>query len=439
MSPNRDEAIAALLARPGLREVFAALEGEETRVVGGAVRNALLGEAVADIDLAVAAPPDIVVRKAQRAGLRAVPTGIDHGTVTLILGGAHFEVTSLREDVETDGRWAKVRFGGDFAADAQRRDFTINSLSIDAHGQLYDYVGGLDDLAARRVRFIGDSLRRIAEDYLRILRFFRFSAWYGAGPLDADGLHACIVQRAGVRSLSRERLGGEMLKILASPRPCVVETMSKAGLLEFLHVAPWPARCRRLDAILVARRALLRETAGVGSDAVLLLGALAMHSEADAERLADALRLSRAQKKRLAGMARVAAAWRGATGAPSPDRLREQLFLQGPQAARDGLSLIHAESGAPAEDRDFVAADAFLLRTPTPKAPFAASDFLARGLRQGARLGAALKIAQAAWISAGFPQDPERVASLIDEACAKSAEESNWTGSAASGLNFEPK
>ena len=152
--------------------------------------------------------------------MRVVPTGIDHGTLTLIVDGAHFEITSLREDVETDGRRAKVRFGGDFAADARRRDFTINALSVDARGQLHDYVGGLDDLAARRVRFIGDPEQRIAEDYLRILRFFRFSACYGEGPLDRDGLHACIARREGIATLSRERLGGEMLKILASPR-CV--------------------------------------------------------------------------------------------------------------------------------------------------------------------------------------------------------------------------
>ncbi|MGP0104555.1 MAG: CCA tRNA nucleotidyltransferase, partial [Rhodoblastus sp.] len=173
--------IRLLLDRPALKKVFSALDGVETRVVGGAVRNALLGEPIADIDLAVAAPPEIVVEKAGRAGLRAVPTGIDHGTVTLVVDGAHFEVTSLREDVATDGRRAKVRFGEDFAADAQRRDFTINALSVDARGEIFDYVGGLDDLARRRVRFIGDPRRRIMEDYLRILRFFRFSACYGAG------------------------------------------------------------------------------------------------------------------------------------------------------------------------------------------------------------------------------------------------------------------
>jgi poly(A) polymerase len=405
-----------LLDRPALKRIFGALEGMEARVVGGAVRNALLGEPVADIDLAVAAPPEIVVEKAERAGLRAVPTGIEHGTVTLVLEGAHFEVTSLREDIETDGRRAKVRFGSDFAADAHRRDFTINALSVDARGEIFDYVGGLDDLARRRVRFIGDPRRRIAEDYLRILRFFRFSACYGEGPLDADSLAACIALRDGMAQLSRERLGGEILKTLSFPRSAtVVETMSQAGLLAFLPVAPWPARHRRLAAILAARNQ---------SDSLLSLAALALHSISDADRLSEALRLSRAQKRRLVRIAEVAAAWHGAAKAPAPAQLREQLFRHGAPAARDALLLIQAESPAGPNDHDFLAAEAFLRDTPAPQAPFAAADLLARGVRQGAGLGAALKRLQAAWIRAGFPHDPKRIATLIDAACATGAQES---------------
>lgn len=411
--------IRLLLDRPALKKVFSALEGVELRVVGGAVRNALLGQPVADVDLAVAAAPEIVVEKAERAGLRAVPTGIEHGTVTLVLDGAHFEVTSLREDVETDGRRAKVRFGSDFAADAQRRDFTINALSVDAQGRIYDYVGGLDDLARRRVRFIGDPRQRIAEDYLRILRFFRFSAGYGEGPLDPEGFAACIALRDGIDRLSRERLGGELLKTLSFPRSAaIIETMSQAGLLAFLDVAPWPARCLRLAAILSARNQ---------SDSLLSLAALALHSASDAERLSEALRLSRAQKRRLAKIAEIAAAWHGASAAPAPAQLREQLFLYGGGAARDALLLIQAESPAGANDQDFLAAEAFLRDTPAPRAPFAAVDLLARGVRQGAGLGAALKRLQAAWIRAGFPQDPKRIAALIDAACAAGPRESGWT------------
>jgi poly(A) polymerase len=413
-----------LLDRPTLKKVFGALEGVEARVVGGAVRNALLGERIADVDLAVAAAPEVIIEKAERAGLRAVPTGIEHGTVTLVLDGAHFEVTSLREDVETDGRRAKVRFGGDFAADAQRRDFTINALSVDAQGTIYDYVGGLDDLARRRVRFIGDPRQRIAEDFLRILRFFRFSAVYGDGPLDPQGFAACVALREGIERLSRERLGGEMLKTLSFPRSAaVIETMSQAGLLAFLHVAPWPARCRHLAAIFSARNQ---------SDPLLGLAALALHSADDAARLSDALRLSRAQKRRLAEIAEIAAAWHGAVEAPAPAQLREALFLRGAAVARDALLLIQAESRAEPDDPGFLAAEAFLRDTPAPRAPFAAVDLLARGVRQGAGLGAALKRLQADWIRAGFPQDPHRVAALIDAACARrphdsALRESGWT------------
>jgi len=201
------EAIRRLLDRAPLKKLFKALEGEEVRVVGGAVRNALLGVEVADIDLAAAAVPEVIAAKAEKAGLRVVPTGIEHGTLTLVFDDVHFEVTSLREDIETDGRRAKVRFGRDFEADALRRDFTVNALSVDAEGRLYDYTGGLKDLAERRIRFIGDPDKRIAEDFLRILRFFRFSAAYGAGPLDAAGFEACVALRAGLGALSRERIG----------------------------------------------------------------------------------------------------------------------------------------------------------------------------------------------------------------------------------------
>ena len=407
---EREQAVRALLDRPGLQKVFSALAGDEVRVVGGAVRNALLGEPVADIDLAVAAVPQDVLGKAEGAGLRVVPTGIDHGTLTLIVDGAHFEITSLREDVETDGRRAKVRFGGDFAADARRRDFTINALSVDARGQLHDYVGGLDDLAARRVRFIGDPEQRIAEDYLRILRFFRFSACYGEGPLDRDGLHACIARREGIATLSRERLGGEMLKILASPRSCaVVETMSAAGLLAFLGVAPWPARGRRVAAH--SRGARRRRRPAVAGRSCL----------------AQRLPIPNALPSRCAFRARKNAgspAWprspppgMAAATAPAPAQLREQIFRHGAQAARDGLILNQAEIAAAPDSPEFLAADGFLRDTPAPKPPFAATDLIARGIRQGAGLGDALKRLQAAWIRAGFPQDPKQIAGLIDEAC----------------------
>jgi len=405
------QAIADLLDHAELKKLFAALDGrgEEIRIVGGAVRNALLGAPVADMDVAATATPEAVQARAQAAGIRVLPTGIAHGTLTLLIDGVHFEVTSLREDVETDGRRATVKFGRDFEADALRRDFTINALSVDARGKLHDYVGGLDDLAARRVRFIGEPQQRIEEDFLRILRFFRFSAAYGAGPLDSAGLKACIRARAGLGFLSRERVGAEMLKLLiAAKAPFVVQVMAQAGLLAFLRVAPWPERLRNMAEAMPAANK---------PDSLLALAALALHHEGDAERLAEALRLSNAQQRRLRLMAQCAAPWRGATTAPEIEALRQASFLFRPQAARDALALVQAEKRrAPDQAAAFAAADNFLRDNLPPQPPFSGGDLLARGVLQGSALGGALKRLQALWIRAGFPQDPQIVAQLIDEA-----------------------
>src|SRR6202051_1074817 len=206
--------------------------GEEARVVGGAVRNALLKIPIGDFDIATTALPTEVIRRAKAAGIKSVPTGIEHGTVTLVVDSQPFEVTTLREDTETFGRKAKVAFGRDWVRDAQRRDFTINGLSVDADGVVHDHVGGLDDVLAKRVRFIGDPSRRIAEDYLRILRFFRIHAAYGAGEPDRAGYLACIAARAGLASLSAERVRMEMLKLMvAQGAPGAITAMGGGGLL----------------------------------------------------------------------------------------------------------------------------------------------------------------------------------------------------------------
>src|SRR2546421_9681896 len=206
--------------------------GEEARVVGGAVRNALLKIPLGDIDIATTALPDEVIRRAQAAGIKSVPTGIEHGTVTLVLDKHPFEVTTLREDAETFGRKARVAFGRDWVRDAERRDFTINGLSVDADGVVHDYVGGLADITERRVRFIGDPDRRIAEDYLRILRFFRIHAAFGAGEPDREDYLACIRARAGIANLSAERVRMGMLKLMiADSAAGAVPAMADGGLL----------------------------------------------------------------------------------------------------------------------------------------------------------------------------------------------------------------
>lgn len=227
---------APFLSDPGLRQVLAALEGggHQALVVGGAVRNALLGEPVSDTDIATSAPPAETTRLAQAAGLRAVPTGIEHGTVTVLAHGRSYEVTTFRRDVRTDGRRAVVAFTDNMAQDAARRDFTMNALYADASGQVFDPVGGLPDLAARRLRFVGDPRQRIAEDYLRILRFYRFLAWYGR-EADLHALSACAELRGGLAGISRERIGHEMRKLLAAPDPSrALMLMAEAGVLSMV-------------------------------------------------------------------------------------------------------------------------------------------------------------------------------------------------------------
>ncbi len=226
----------ALPEDPALHRVLAALtaEGAQALVVGGAVRNALLGEPIADIDIATSARPQDTQRLASAAGLRTVPTGIDHGTVTVIAEGRGYEVTTFRRDIETDGRHAVVVYSDDLQDDARRRDFTMNALYAAADGRVLDPVGGLPDLAARKLRFVGDAHDRIREDYLRILRFFRFLAWYGR-QADLHALAACQSLREGLRQISHERIGHEMRKLLAAPDPVhAVRLMAEAGVLPLI-------------------------------------------------------------------------------------------------------------------------------------------------------------------------------------------------------------
>ncbi|MEM7644870.1 MAG: CCA tRNA nucleotidyltransferase [Pseudomonadota bacterium] len=224
------------LRHPATQAVMGLLTeaGHQALAVGGCVRNALLGAPVSDIDIATDARPDRVLALAEAAQMRAIPTGLDHGTITLVVDGLPHEVTTFRRDVETDGRHAKVAFSDDPATDAARRDFTMNALYADRHGQVVDPLGGLADLQAGHVRFIGDPAARITEDYLRILRFFRFTAWYGdpALGLDAEGLAACAEHQDGLDQLSRERVGHELRKLLAAPNPAPeVAGMAQAGIL----------------------------------------------------------------------------------------------------------------------------------------------------------------------------------------------------------------
>jgi tRNA nucleotidyltransferase/poly(A) polymerase len=384
--------------------------GEETRLVGGAVRDLALGSPVLDLDLATTAPPDEVIRRAHAAGFKVALTGVAHGTVTVIVEGRPIEATTLRQDVETDGRRAKVMFGRDFSADARRRDFTINALSLGPDGTVHDYVGGLEDLAQGRVRFIGDAGERIREDYLRTLRFFRLSARYARGALDAEGLSAAIRARNGLARLSRERVRAELMKLLTAPRASdVVQTMGECGFLEpILGGLAYPRRLSRLVAIETAR--------GHGGDAVVRLVALGAAIREDAERLRDRLRLANAEYDRIASAAAALIGLHGIAAPPSLNDLRALLFTAGRVAARDALALAHAESGLSPADAAFATADRFLADAPEPKLPSSGADLIARGVAEGPQVGRTLRALQALWIRAGFPEEPETLTRLIEEA-----------------------
>ena len=389
--------------------------GEETRLVGGAVRDLALGAPVLDLDLATTAAPDEVIRRAHEAHFKVALTGVAHGTVTVIVEGRPIEATTLRQDVETDGRRAKVAFGRDFSADARRRDFTINALSLGADGTVHDYVGGLEDLAQGRLRFIGDADQRIREDYLRILRFFRLSARYARGALDAEGLSAAIRAREGLARLSRERVRAELMKLLAGRRASdVVQTMGECGFLEpILGGLAYPRRLSRLVTIETAR--------GHEGDAVLRLAALGAAIPEDAERLRDHLRLANAEYDRIASAAAALIGLHGISSPPSFNGLRALLFSVGREAARDALALAEAESGSGPADAAFAGADRFLANAPEPKLPFSGADFIARGVAAGRPVGRALRAFQALWIRAGFPKEPETLTRLIEEAVADAA------------------
>ena len=397
---------AAWLREGPLSRLLSVLErdGEEARVVGGAVRNALLGEPVHECDVATTAVPDEVGRRVSKAGFKAVPTGIAHGTVTVVIDGQPFEVTTLRKDVETYGRHAKVEFGRDWAGDAQRRDFTINALSAAPDGTVYDYTGGLADLAARRVQFIGDARTRIEEDYLRILRFFRFHAAYGHGNPDQSGLHACIAARAGLDQLSRERVRMEMMKLLLAVRATpTLAVMSEVGLLlRVLGGVPYLAAFEMMSKV--------EHESGVAPDAARRLGALGVATPEDADRLWQRLRLTNVEHGRLGVMG---AEWWRLSPRQGNQAARAQLYRLKPEHYVDCALLAWARSQAPAHDEAWRALVSLPRRWTAPIFPLKAADFMQRGIDKGPALGAAMRAAEAAWIGAGFPAGADALDAIV--------------------------
>ncbi len=403
-----------ILEAPWLREdplaqVLSTLDrdGEEARVVGGAVRNTLLGLPHGDVDIATTALPTEVVRRAEAAGFKAVPTGIEHGTITVVASGQPFEVTTLREDVETYGRKAKVVFGRDWRRDAERRDFTINALSVVPDGTVHDQVGGLADLAARRVRFIGDPARRIAEDYLRILRFFRFHAFYGDGAPDPAGLAACIAARGGMEQLSRERVRMELMKLMLAPHLVPgLAVMTEAGILgPVLGGVPYLAS--------LSNMVKLEAACGLNPDAVRRLGALAVWVGEDAERLRLRLRLFNLEHERLASMGE---AWWRCHRDMGEGAARALIYRLGPERFVERALLAWARAREGAADEKWRALVTLPQRWSAPAFPLKAADLMARGIAQGPALGRALAAAEAAWIAAGFPANQDELARIADAA-----------------------
>ena len=384
-------------------------DGEEARVVGGAVRNVLLELPVGEIDIATTAHPDEVVRRARAAHIKCIPTGIEHGTVTLVVDGQPFEVTTLREDIETFGRKAKVAFGRDWERDAQRRDFTINGLSLSIEGVVHDYVGGLDDIAARRVRFIGTPSQRIAEDYLRILRFFRIHAAYGTGAPDRAALLACIDAREGLRSLSAERQRMEMLKLMvARGAGEALVAMDDGGILTrivggVVYHGPFVKMTQAEQAL------------GFQPDAIRRLGALAVAVTEDARRLSQRLRLSNAETKRLDSMGH--RWWR--LSDMDEQVARRRIYRLGADRYVDRIMLAWARAGEDSASKRWRELATLPRRWSAPEFPLKAADFISRGLKEGPALGHVITLAEDAWLAANFPSDASVLDAIAEQAIAR--------------------
>ena len=348
-------------------------------MAGGAVRNALLGEAVTEVDVATTLSPEQVTAACAAAGMKVHPTGIEHGTVTVVVDHHPFEVTTLRHDVETDGRRAKVRFTDDWDADAQRRDFTMNALYCDARGTVHDFVDGWPDVQRRRVIFVGDPEQRIAEDYLRILRFFRFHARYGHGAPDAAGLAACTRLKAGLDGLSAERIRQEMFKLMSAPGAVdTLKLMAGQGILS--QLLPYTEDWRVLQRL--------------GADPLLRLAVLAQ----DPRSMPERWRLSNHEAKRLEALASLLPP----SPALRPTEQRAILYHMGPEAWRDLVQVAWARSDAASDDAEWKTLLELPERWSIPVLPVSGRDLLAAGMSPGPEIGVMLSKLEDWWVASDF-------------------------------------
>ena len=398
MTERLDPARHAWMRASETRAVMAALTGDggAARFVGGCVRNALLGCAVGDIDIATPLVPGDVTKRLQAAGLGAVPTGVEHGTVTAVANGKPFEITTLRRDVATDGRRAVVAFTTDWAEDAQRRDFTMNALYAAADGEVFDSVGGIADLKAGRVRFVGDPTTRIREDYLRVLRLFRFHAWYGKGELDPAALHAAAAERAGLQKLSGERIAKEMQRLLAAdnPLPCLRAMAASAILPEIMPGALSMARLERLVKI--------DADAFFMPDPVLRLAALLPDDPVAARELSERWRLSSADRIRLEDLA---AGREKIVSYLSIREVRKFLYRLGKQRFRDRVLLRWAEDARESNAIQWRALLAMGDSWTRPEFPLTGREVMAAGVPEGPLVGKVLAEVEEWWIDSDFIDD----------------------------------
>ncbi|ANM11616.1 MULTISPECIES: CCA tRNA nucleotidyltransferase [unclassified Rhizobium] len=402
---------------PALGRILALLntDGGEGRVVGGAVRNSLMGLPVSDIDIAATLTPEIVMERAAAAGIKTVPTGLQHGTVTLVIDGKPFEVTTLRTDVETDGRHAKVAFSTDWKADAERRDLTINALYADAKGEVVDLVGGLADIEKRNIRFIGDAAKRIAEDHLRILRFFRFFAYYGSGRPDAEGLKACSAARSKLKALSAERVWSELRKLLSAGDPgrALLWMRQVAVLTEILPESEkWGIDA--IPSLISTEKAL-----GWRPDPLLRLAAIVPPDAARLEALAARLKLANAEAATLKAWA-MAAPVNDDMSSAAFERL---LYRNGAEGITTRLKLALGVARGKAEaDFDEMARSARLTKLldqaanwKKPQFPLNGGDVMSAGIASGPRVGELLAGLENQWVEENFISDRAALLARLQE------------------------
>jgi len=399
MDPNGRLDVQPWMSDPRTRRVLDALahDGIVARFVGGCVRDALRGLAVGDVDLAIDRPPDDAARALTRARLKVIPTGIKHGTITAVSGGRPYEITTLRRDVETDGRHAVVAFTDDWRADAARRDFTINAMFCDSAGSLWDFFDGRTDLAAGCVRFVGDPAIRIDEDVLRILRFFRFHAWYGRPPFDAAGLAACRDAADRLRNLSAERVRKELLKLLEATDPAAtVEAMAAIGL--FGHWLPEYGGVDLLHRVVANERAV-----SAPADGLRRLSAI-IGAAGDATVIGKRLRLSTQESLRLTVMLAAEPVIDVARG---PAVVRRQIYHLGTALYIDRLM-----RRAEAHDAGWLEAYRLAMTWTPPELPISGGDVLKAGLPAGRRVGGLVAAIEGWWIDHDFA--PDRAACLAE-------------------------